>query len=297
MPEDFGVIFEARDRQAVSDRALVLHSLAIPYEIVTGEHGSALLVPIAAIERAKFELWQYEQENRPRRKLTPLPIPRYQDGIAGVVIYVVVLCLVAWLAGESAFAVDWFAAGRIDGELLRLGEWWRAATALTLHSGLRHLVGNLVFGALFGYFAGRLLGSGVAWFAIVAAAISANVLNTLLLESAHRSVGASTAVFAALGILAGYVWRARFMIQDRWPYRIGPIVGGIALLAYTGTGDENTDIGAHLGGFVCGFAAGIFITRLQKFLASAPLQWLSGAATIGLLTLAWVIALYSRDSL
>jgi membrane associated rhomboid family serine protease len=250
-----------------------------------------LLVPATASERAKFELWQYEQENRPKRARTTLPIPRYQDGIAGVVVYLLVLCVIAWFAGESAFGVNWFAAGRIDGELIRLGEWWRSVTALTLHSGMRHLIGNLGFGALFGYFAGRLLGSGVAWLAILTTAVAGNLLNTLLLESAHRSVGASTAVFAALGIVAGYVWRGRFMTQDRWPYRIGPIVGGIALLAYTGTGDESTDIGAHLGGFVCGFAAGIFLTRVQKFLGTAQLQKLTGLAAIGLLTLAWVIAL------
>ncbi len=291
MPDEFTVVFEARDRQAVSDRALVLHSLGIPYEIVSGAYSAALLVPAAASERAKFELWQYEQENRPKRSRTTRPIPRYQDGIAGVVVYLLVLCVIAWLAGESAFGVNWSAAGRIDGELIRLGEWWRSVTALTLHSGVRHLVGNLGFGALFGYFAGRLLGSGVAWLAILTAAVAGNLLNTLLLESAHRSVGASTAVFAALGIVAGYVWRARFMTQDRWPYRIGPIVGGIALLAYTGTGDESTDIGAHLGGFVCGFAAGIFLTLVQKYLGNAQLQSLSGLAAIGLLTLAWVIAL------
>lgn len=291
MLEEFAVVFESTDRQSVSDRALVLHSLGIPYQVVTAEVVSALLVPRGVMERAKFELWQYEQENKPKRKRMALPIPRYQDGIAGVAVYLLVLCLVAWLAGESAFGANWFAAGRIDGELIRHGEWWRAITALSLHGGLRHLLGNLGFGVLFGYFAGRLLGSGIAWLAILASAFAANLLNTLLLDAAHRAVGASTAVFAALGILAGYVWRARFMVQDRWPYRIGPIVGGIALLAYTGTGDENTDIGAHLVGFVCGFAVGIILTSMQKFLASVPLQRLCGAATIGIVTVAWLVAL------
>lgn len=291
MPDEFTVVFESRDQRAVSDRALVLHSLGIPYEVVGTGLAWALLVPGDAMERAKFELWQYEQENRPKRQSAPRPLPRYQDGIAGVAVYVLVLCLVAWLAGESAFAVNWFEAGRIDGELIREGEWWRAITALTLHGGQRHLLGNLGFGALFGYFAGRLLGSGVAWLAILAAAVTANTLNTLLLDAAHRAVGASTAVFAALGLVAGYVWRARFMIQDRWPYRIGPIVGGIALLAYTGTGDENTDIGAHLAGFACGFIAGIFLTRLQNFFPGLSLQRICGAAAIGVLTVAWIVAL------
>ena len=32
MPDEFTVVFESRDQRAVSDRALVLHSLGIPYE-------------------------------------------------------------------------------------------------------------------------------------------------------------------------------------------------------------------------------------------------------------------------
>jgi membrane associated rhomboid family serine protease len=291
MTDDLVLVYESRNRQAVSDRALVLHSLGIPYQMLDGESGLVLLVPGDAAERAKFEIWQYEQENLPRLKPSRMPLPRYQDGVAGVIVYITVLCAVAWLAGESTFGRDWYTAGRVDGALIRQGEWWRAMTALTLHGGIRHLLGNLGFGALFGYFAGRLLGSGVAWFTIVAAATVANLLNTILLESAHRSIGASTAVFAALGLLAGYVWRSRFMLQDRWPYRIGPIVGGIALLAYTGTGDENTDIGAHLTGFVCGFTAGILLTAVKNFLTLRLTQVLAAAVTIASLAFAWFIAL------
>jgi rhomboid protease GluP len=284
------VVFDSVDARAASDRALVLHSLDIPCEVLRVEGRCALVVPAEFAERAKFEIWQYDQENRQRRPRPRATVDAYHNGLPGIFGYVLILCLAGWLAGGSAFGFDWLAAGRVDGELIRAGEWWRILTALTLHGGVGHLLGNLGFGALFGGLAGRLVGSGVAWLGIVLAGGAGNALNTLLLESAHRSIGASTAVFAALGLLAGFVWRARLMAQDRWPYRLGPVVGGIALLAYTGTGDAETDIGAHLSGFLCGFAAGMLLTFLTRYLRGARLQAISGAAALSLLLVAWIAA-------
>jgi membrane associated rhomboid family serine protease len=270
---------------------LVLHALSIPYEILLAEAQSVIVVPAEFVEQAKYELWQYDQENRKQKPRHSEIIPAYQNGIPGVATYVAIICLVAWFAGVALFNRDWFAIGRVDGELIRDGEWWRTITALTLHSGVRHLAGNIVFGILFGLMAGRLVGSGVAWFGIVVASSAANFLNTSLLESAHRAIGASTAVFAALGLVSGFVWRAKLMAQDRWPYRLGPIVGGIALLAYTGTGDANTDIGAHLAGFVCGFVSGITLTMTAKYLTHRILQLASGIAAVAIIVLAWIVAL------
>ena len=250
----------------------------------------ALVVPAEQSARAAEELRLYDEENPPVR---PKPRKRiiYQDALPGVIGYVLVICGVAWMAGYSWFAADWFAAGRVDGTLIRDGEWWRTITALTLHSGVRHLLGNLVFGVFFGIFAGRLLGSGVAWLAVVVSAALGNVANTLLLESAHRSIGASTAVFATLGLLAGYVWRGQLMAQDRWSTRLGPIVGGLALLMFTGTGDENTDIGAHLMGFVCGFATGMLLTLFGRMPAPARTQSVAGGIALGIVGIAWYVAL------
>lgn len=291
MHEDWAVVYESQSFQSCSDRALVLHSLDIPYDLVRGNDRVALAVPAPFAERAKFELWQYDQENL-KQSAAPRPLPvRYQNGVPGVIAYIVVVCLVAWLAGEAFFNRDWLSAGRVDGALIRQGEWWRIFTALTLHSGVRHLLGNIGFGALFGLLAGRLVGPGVAWLGIALAGAAGNALNTILLDSAHRSIGASTAVFAALGLLAGFVWRARLMSQDRWPYRLGPIVGGIALLAFTGTGDENTDIGAHLAGFVSGFLAGMMLTMAASRLANRRLQATCGGAALAILLAAWSIAL------
>lgn len=243
------------------------------------------------MEKAKFELWQYDTENAHTDKPQPRFRPVYQNAIPGVLVYILVVCLVAWLAGDAAFNKDWFAAGRIDGVLIREGEWWRSFTALTLHSGIGHLAGNIGFGLLFGLLAGSLLGSGVSWLAIVLAAATGNLANTFLLDSVHRAIGASTAVFAALGVVAGFSWRAGLMPQDRWAYRYGPIVGGIALLTYTGTGDENTDIGAHLAGFVCGFGAGMLLTMVSKFLPRRDVQLFSGVSALLLIVMAWSLAL------
>mgnify|MGYP001812427870 FL=1 len=288
--EDLRVVYESTNRQNCSDRALVLAAVHIPYQLVDDGMSCVLVVPAEYSARAVEELRLYEDENPPVR---PKPRKRivYQDALPGVIGYVFVVCAVAWLAGYSFFGSNWFVAGRVDGTLIRDGEWWRTITALTLHSGVRHLLGNLVFGVFFGIFAGRLLGSGVAWLAVLLAAALGNTANTLLLDSTHRSIGASTAVFATLGILAGYVWRGQLMAQDRWSTRYGPIIGGLALLMFTGTGDENTDIGAHLLGFVCGFATGMLLTVIGKMPAPPKIQQAAGGIALGLIAISWLIAL------
>lgn len=291
MRDDWTVVYQSNIRRACSDRALVLMSLNIPHEILTDDLSFRLVVPADVAERAKFEIWQYDRENRLTRQQRPRKAIEFHNAVPGIAAYIVIVCLVSWLAGINAFDKDWLVAGRVDGVLIRQGEWWRTVTALTLHSGLAHLAGNIGFGTLFGLLAGRLLGSGLTWLCVLVASGSANALNTLLLESSHRSIGASTAVFAALGLVSGFVWRAKLMAQDRWPYRLGPIVGGIALLAYTGTGDANTDVGAHLTGFACGFAAGMLLTLLPEIPSSRRFQLACGSITVTLLATAWLFAL------
>jgi membrane associated rhomboid family serine protease len=296
MTDDWRVVFESSNRAACSDRALVLASIEIPHELVQDQGGCALVVPAEFSGAAIDELRLYDEENPPHIPKPPVKVPSH-DAMPGIFAYTLVVCIVAWLAGSAAFGENWLPAGRVDGELIRAGEWWRLITALTLHASVKHLAGNLVFGVVFGLFAGRLFGSGLAWFAIVVTAGFGNLLNTLLLESAHRSIGASTAVFAALGLVAGYVWRAKLMSQERWSYRFGPIVGGLALLMYTGTGDANTDVGAHLMGFLSGFGGGMLMTRFASAFASSRAQWAFGVATIALIALAWVTGLSRHQAI
>jgi membrane associated rhomboid family serine protease len=290
MIDGWSSVFESSERGHCADRALVLTSLSIPFQIEETPGHYSLWVHDTDLHRARHELWLYASENQPVKRTRSVLLDRQHNPWPGVAGYVLVVCLVAWLAGRGMFGHDWLDAGRVDGALIRDGEWWRVFTALTLHKDVGHLLGNIGFGSLFGVLAARVIGPGVTWLTVVLAAGAANALNTAVLTASHRSIGASTAVFAALGLVAGFVWRGRLMAQDRWPYRLGPIVGGIALLAYTGTGDESTDIGAHLGGFVCGFAGGILLTRFAAVFASTRLQWLCGALTPAIFVAAWWLA-------
>jgi hypothetical protein len=60
---------------------------------------------------------------------------------------------------------------------------------------------------------------------------------------------------------------------------------------YTGTGDENTDIGAHLFGFLCGFGGGVLLTLARDRILEDRWQWLGGTAAFALMLAAWGIAL------
>ncbi len=294
MTEDPRIVFESRDRRACADRALVLASLQIPYQLIEDGASCVLLVPAAYSARAVEQLMRYDEENTPRHATVQPPKIIYQNALPGILGYVIIIFLFAGLSARSMFGQDWFAAGRIDGAALRAGEWWRTITALTLHVDFRHLAGNTVFGSLFGLFAGRLLGPGVAWLAVVLAAACGNALNALILDASHRAIGASTAVFAALGLVSGYVWRGKLMAQDRWPYRVGPIVGGAALLMYTGTGGPNTDVGAHLMGFLAGLTAGVALSPIRHRLVNDRWQNRSAILTLALIAAAWVAALSSQ---
>jgi rhomboid protease GluP len=99
--------------------------------------------------------------------------------------------------------------------------------------------------------------------------------------------------FAALGLLVAYTWRRGFLKHTPWRARIAPIVAGLGLLAFTGTSGENTDLGAHLFGFIAGFGGGLAIARFATtaWLKSKTVQRAAGALAVLLVIAAWAIGL------
>jgi membrane associated rhomboid family serine protease len=288
------IVFRSRLYPACRERAIVLEAVGIRCELAY-ENGFHLIhVAPEDSDRAASELAAYEAESQtPPPRVEPLP--DQPGALYGVVAYAAVLMLVAILAQQHALDADWLERGALRVGPLLAGEWWRAVTALTLHLDTWHLLANLAVGSLFGFYAGRLLGSGLAWFSIVLAGAAGNLMNALLQSPAHRSAGASTAVFAAIGLLSAFGWVRRRHLRN-WARRSGPIVGGVLLLAYIGTGGERTDIVAHLTGFLAGVGFGAVygllpgLHRLQSAAARRALLAASGALLAG----AWALALTAR---
>jgi membrane associated rhomboid family serine protease len=259
------------DEARANELALVLIARGIAQQRRAGVSGLELWVPADGAGVAAAELKQYRRENARRVGVRPL---RYvARGWPGVAAYAAVLLAVFVAAHESLLGLDWYGAGRFEAGSMVAGQWWRTVTALTLHVEFDHLGGNLAFGAFFGVFIGRYFGVGVGWLAVLLEAAAANALGAWLESPDHRSLGASTAVFAALGTLAAYTWRRGFLRETPWRARIAPIVAALGLLAFTGTGGENTDLGAHLLGFTAGLAGGVAIA------ATVPPIWLHSRRT------------------
>lgn len=286
-------VYRANRRRCVR-YALALEAAGIPFQIIAQSGESMIVVPAAQAAQAREELAAYEKDNH-ASPTVPIAVLEPRNGWPGVVGYSVVLLLLFFVQRHGAMGEKWFEAGMTNAGLIRQGEWWRAVTALTLHRDPAHLVGNMLFGSLIGLFAGRLLGSGLAWSGIVLAGAAGNLLNAWVRDARHTSVGASTAVFAAFGMVAAFAAIRRRHIRPTKFARYTPIVGGVILLSYLGTSGERTDVFAHVAGFLAGLLLGAWYGKSgDKIMATgARTQVLFGIGTVAFLGLMWIIALSS----
>ncbi len=286
-------VFRSAMHDHCIERLIVLEMAGIPGAIVQTESDFAVLVESADVDSAAKELARYEEENRDRVPESSV-FPKVSNGWVGAIIFAAVLLLVYVLQQHQAFALDWWAAGIANAGLIRQGEWWRIITALSLHAGVLHLAGNLVLGGLFGLLASQRFGYGLAWCGIFLAGALGNAINAVVQAATHASVGASTAVFGALGILAAHTWRTEASRRERAVYRWAPMVSGVLLLSFLGMAGERTDVVAHVAGFGSGALLGaLFGSVHREWLVRPRLQLALGATVLGVLTLAWIFALAS----
>jgi membrane associated rhomboid family serine protease len=158
-------------------------------------------------------------------------------------------------------------AGLLDARrVFAHGEWWRVVTALWLHDDIGHLVSNtvsgfLVFSAVVGTF-----GPGAGWSLLAASAIAGNLaVVTLHYGEEYRSLGASTAIFAGLGLLVGRAVRvmSRSSHPHFWRTVLVPLAAGLAVLGLYGAGGMRTDVLAHATGFGAGLISAFIASRAR----------------------------------
>ena len=271
------------DPRKSREHALVLQAMGIPHGAIRSEGAQLLVVRNEHAEQARFELERYDRENAswPPREEAPLAI---SDGIQAAVVYAAVIALVFVLESRGAYGLDWWRAGAASSAAIRDGEWWRALTALSLHSDLAHVGGNILFGSVFGVILAQSMGSGLAWAGFVAAGTIGNLWNALIQKESHVSVGASTGVFGALGIQVAFEWMRRRELRYSTLRRLTPIGMGLALLIWLGFGGaqfsagdtaretqrqvaevlERVDVMAHVTGFATGIVIGVVLGLARR---------------------------------
>jgi rhomboid protease GluP len=285
--------------KSLREGALVLTSVGIPHSVVHAAHGAFLLVHDRDYARARKNLNSYEEENRNFPPKVQRERPRY-GGIPMLALAFVALVLFAWITGPVAspngayFERGASVAARI------LEEPYRAVTALTLHADGAHVVSNLVSGSIFGRALERRAGPGTALFGVVTAGTLGNLANGLFYRSEglhHASIGASTGVFAIIGLLAtlqmvAFARRSWTPEGKRaWTEFVAPVVGGLTLLGTLGASPE-TDVLAHVFGFAAGLVVGIPIALAVRWLPKVkwPAEALLGALALSVVGGAWVLA-------
>ncbi len=279
-------LLRSRSRERCLEFALVLVAMGIPCNLIFEDDSYDLQIQGRDASRAREQIRLYIEENQRSRSQSHSHFG-IQDGLTCGWLYAVTILAVYILQRDQMFSVDWAQLGMSHAGLVREGEWWRVITALGLHVDTAHLVSNLCFGILFAFLAGEMIGWGLAWTGMIVAGSLGNLLNALVQPAHHASVGASTAIFAAVGILAAYSWSRRASRRNRWI----PLGGGVALLAFVGMGGERTDIFAHVTGFAAGCLFGFAFATLERYLTLTVTnrQYLGVGATL-IFALAWVLA-------
>jgi rhomboid protease GluP len=276
----------AGDRAAAEEWSLVLVAEGLNPSIHRTQAGFAVSVPMIEAEAAGRALESYRREQLTPDAPPPEPVDRIGQPERFVAV-VVGLALVMFFSvtGPRDPAVAWFAEGSADASRVLGGELWRTVTALCLHADLGHVLSNALFGTLFLAAACAGFGPGVALALTLAAGAGGNLANAIFHGPDHISVGASTAVFGAVGLLGGRGVALRIRRGEIGMRMWVPIAAGLALVAMLGTGDRS-DVWAHLFGFLSGGFLGIPASLAWAKPASTPVQ-------IGALALSGALVLYS----
>lgn len=258
MPADLveaGVYGTAREG---FEHGLVVLALGRPCWLVPGEAGHRLLVEPAALALVGEQLAKFDRESADwPPHAHDESAPRRSVEMASPLLWSLVLLASFQAQGRWP---GWTDFGALDTQAVYdRGEYWRPLTSLFLHADAGHLVSNALSGVA--VFAAVLttFGRRRGWLFVAAAAIAGNFAAAgLHYPGPYRSIGASTAVFAALGLLTGRAIRIGLATRPpyRWRAMLVPFAAGVAVLGLFGAGGVQIDVLAHATGFTAGLALG-----------------------------------------
>ncbi|MEA3547143.1 MAG: rhomboid family intramembrane serine protease [Thermodesulfobacteriota bacterium] len=276
-----------RTYQQASLWSLVLSAENQRHSLEKYQGGWLILVPEEGLDHARQSIVSFEKENEnwPPPKEENVGFGLFKDRHPPTVLIMGALLLFFGITGEWADQGHWFDEGAVRGRrILEHGEWWRVLTGLTLHADPVHVFSNAVIGGVVIHFLCKILGSGLGWLLVLLAGCLGNSINIVFRGEFHNSVGFSTAVFGAIGILCGIQVKRRQGIKGL----LLPLGAGLSLLAMLGSEGERTDFGAHLWGLASGMLTGTVIASLP-----VVLRWSLSPKRQFILFVICILAVYS----
>lgn len=278
---------EAASHRQAMDWSLVLISQGIQSIVDRSESGPwAVFVWESDLEPALQAIRAYERENASRWRREVKWTGLLFDWRSALVF----LLFIGFFAVTELVRPELKPAGRMDrGEVLK-GEWWRPFTAVTLHADIGHLAANVATGIVLLGFAMGAYGPGHALLASFLAGAGANIFAMVARGEAYRSLGASGMVMGALGVLTVHsVASAGGQPLRQWIGR--GLLAGVLLFVLLGL-DPQSDVLAHLGGFIGGCFLGLGLNKLPVRWRSAALPNASTAlATAVAIVVPWALAI------
>ena len=282
------------DEELARSWALTLVAVGMRASLVREAGGFSIYVDPEDELRAGWELDQYDEENgtADRQRRAGRRQPAFTLSFSNTALsYAALLTFFFGAARRDWLGMHWAADGAmVAHHVTSKLEIWRVVTALTLHLDLAHLASNLFFGIVFVYLLSKEIGSGAAWASVLLAGAAGNLVNAIWQDASHTSIGASTAVFAAVGILAALrqQWRPPKVSLRYW----APLGGGVMLLAWLGFGEGNVDYGAHVLGFAAGIAGGWLLSRKHRAWFDDDARQLNALKLAGgVIGASWLLAL------
>jgi rhomboid protease GluP len=252
------------------DHGLVALAMGESIRVEVGDQPGEfdLQAEVEAAPKISGEIAEYEKESQV--KLLPPLLPsnwaRHPAGALHFIVWAAILLAVFHFQSEDLSIADRGASSSIG--LIGRGEWWRPFTALFLHGDGLHIAGNIAYGAVFGMLVSKSIGPWKGWAMILLAGTAGNAITSwVTYPEAFTSIGASTAVFGALGTLSGIGIVENFREEVRMPWvRVAaPLVAGVALLGMQGGAapGAGVDVLGHVFGFCAGLVAGLVCRYLD----------------------------------
>ena len=280
-----------RQARVLDEWSLVLSAADIAHTSTKRRGRYILRVEAARAEEAVDTLADYDRERRQRAPSIWTNRVWAEDvGTANAAW----LCASSLLIAHMFFSAtesesSWIEHGAAKATAIRAGETWRCLTALTLHADAGHVGSNTLSTLLFLTPICRLLGGGTAFALTLSCGAIATLVSGLTRHAGYSGIGASTAVFAAVGILGGLRIRADAP-TPMWR-RIRPLGAVVAILAMLGASPE-TDVTAHSLGLLCGVAGGFAFTQLRNEPFEPQIdRWIGIAASLSI-AVAWIVAVH-----